>query len=163
MENAAVEKKKKVLCRMAQDFNDAGITWAVGGSVLLYFEGLVTDFHDLDISVTRGDAATACRILDTLGQPQPSEQNSLYQTECFREYTVEGVEVDLMAGFSIMASDGLHSFPLKKQSICRTVYLGETAIPLQSLEDWELFYDLMGRPEKARMIRTYRTEGNAVR
>ena len=40
------EEKLQVLVQLAALFNEHEIQWAVGGSLLLYFKGLVSDFHD---------------------------------------------------------------------------------------------------------------------
>ena len=37
-----------LLKRIAHRFNQAGITWALGASMMLYFKGIARDFHDLD-------------------------------------------------------------------------------------------------------------------
>lgn len=45
---AEVQKKIDLLKKIAHCFNEAGITWALGASMLLYFKGVVPDFHDID-------------------------------------------------------------------------------------------------------------------
>ena len=35
------------------------VTWAVGGSLLLYFKGIVDEFHDIDLMVMAEDTKEA--------------------------------------------------------------------------------------------------------
>ena len=45
------DTKITVLKRVAARFNAAGITWALGASMLLYFKRIAPEFHDIDLMV----------------------------------------------------------------------------------------------------------------
>ena len=112
------QRKLAVLARIAAELRQADVTWALGASGLLYFRGLAPDFHDLDLMVALEDAGKAERILDRLGQPLPPKPNaSIYRTAVFREYTVDGVEVDLMAGMVIVKDGAAHDGSLRQEDI----------------------------------------------
>ena len=138
------QRKLAVLARIAAELRQADVTWALGASGLLYFRGLAPDFHDLDLMVALEDAGKAERILDRLGQPLPPKPNaSIYRTAVFREYTVDGVEVDLMAGMVIVKDGAAHDGSLRQEDI---------AVPLHALACWRRYYALMGRAEKAKLL-----------
>ena len=42
------QKKIELLQRIAQRLNEAHVQWALGASMLLYFKGITSAFHDID-------------------------------------------------------------------------------------------------------------------
>lgn len=155
IESRKPAEKLEVLVKLADLLNRHRITWAVGASLLLYFKGIVTDFQDIDILVDEKDADTVRQLLSGLGRLQPPNPSARYETKVFLEYLVDGVEVDLMAGFAIVAEGRSYPCPLAKERISEFVTIRNTKIPLQSLEEWKGYYALMGRTEKVRRIEAY--------
>ena len=49
------ERKLDVLADIARALNQSGVTWAVGGSLLLYFKGKTGVFRDIDLIVCETD------------------------------------------------------------------------------------------------------------
>lgn len=148
-----VSKKLSVLKKVAILLNKNNIIWAVGASLLLYFKGITDNFQDIDIMVHEDDAAKAEALLTVIGALQPKIQNTQYKTKVFLEYVIDGVELDVMAGFTIVSNSAEHYFPLQKEDIKESMVLDGIAIPLQSVEVWKMYYALMGREDKVRMIR----------
>lgn len=147
-----IENKLSVLRKVAEAFNAHGITWAVGASLLLYFEGIVDDFHDLDLLIGENDVPSVESLLAPLGTMTRREPNAQYRTKAFLEYQIDGVELDLMAGFSIVAEGREHYFPLRKEEITKSIDLDGIQIPLHSVSAWKTYYALMGRIEKVQLI-----------
>ena len=147
------DKKLHVLHRIACELNRAGICWALGASMLLYFKGITDDFHDIDIFIADEDAGHARDILSRMGELLPSRPDRNYRTKLFLEYVIDGVDVDMMAGFAIVTGDTVHECPLLKEQIVEFVPLRDEMIPLQSLTLWLRYYQLMGRDNKVAMIR----------
>lgn len=147
-----IQDKLEILARIARAFNDRGISWAAGASLMLYLRGVVSDFHDLDLLTAAADFPAARDILSGLGTLLPRRANDGYRTEHFLEYTVDGVEIDLMANFAIFEGGATHRFPLEACGARDfSNVLGEV-VPLQSLTLWRECYRLMGRAEKVRTI-----------
>ena len=42
-----IQKKIELLQKIAHRFNEANIEWALGASMLLYFKGILSEFHDI--------------------------------------------------------------------------------------------------------------------
>lgn len=147
--------KLKVLKRIADKFNENNITWAMAASVLLFFNGIVDEFHDLDIMIDDEDASKAKEIMDSLGTYIPSPENCHYKTKHFLEYVVDDVEVDVMGGFIIVKDDVDYDCSLKTENIEGYFDLDGTKIPLYSVSEWRRFYDLMGRTKKVEIIDNY--------
>lgn len=147
-----IEKKLLVLSRIAQALNRQKATWAVGASLLLYCKGMVSEFHDIDIMVAEEDVEKARNALLSLGRQLPANPKAQYKTKCFLEFNVEGVEVDMMAGFTIVREGVDYYFPLRPGDIHDYVEINGETIPLQSLEQWRKYYGLMGRTDKVEII-----------
>lgn len=146
------EHKLTVLKKIAEHFNKAGITWAVGASLLLYFKNITDIFHDIDLMVLEDDIEKVKDILSELGTLQPANPNAKYRTHYFLEYVVDDVDIDVMAGFVIVNDCVEYDCSLKKESIAEKIALGNASIPLQSLSTWKRYYTLMGRADKVAML-----------
>ena len=154
------EQKLKVLQTLAHRLNAAGIIWAIGGSMLLYFKGFVSEFQDIDIMVKTEDAESVRAILEklgTLGAPKPSEK---FQSKAFFELTIDGIDIDVMAGFVIISGGAAHDCSLQEQDITESIRLGNETIPLHSLAAWRKNYVLMEKPDKVRLIDAQEHKGN---
>ena len=51
-----IQKKIELLQKIAHRSNEANIEWALGASMLLYFKGIISEFHDIDLMVSVHDA-----------------------------------------------------------------------------------------------------------
>ena len=69
-------EKLLVLSKLALEFNNQNIVWAVGASLLLYLKGYVEDFNDIDIMVADVDAIKAEKILNSFGSLQQSTKGN---------------------------------------------------------------------------------------
>ena len=146
------EKKLAVLCRIAHALNEEGVLWALGGSLLLYFKGRAHEFHDIDIMAGEADIQAVKRRMCALGELLPPKPNPGYKTRHFLEFVVDGVEVDVMAGFVIVKDGADYDCSLRPERVAEHISLGGEDIPLQRLEDWRRYYELMGRTEKLKLI-----------
>lgn len=148
-------KKLIVLKRIASEFNKANITWALGASMLLYFKGITSEFHDIDIMIANEDAILAKDILLHMGVLQPPNPDAKYKTKMFLEFVIDDVDVDIMAGFAIVNHDMLFDCSLQKEEIVEIFDLQGEQIPLQSVELWCKYYELMGRDSKVLAIKSF--------
>ena len=44
---AGTQEKIQLLLRIAHRLNEAHVEWALGASMLLYFKGITSEFHDI--------------------------------------------------------------------------------------------------------------------
>lgn len=147
-----LDRKLYVLTRVARELNEAKITWAVGASLLLYLEGITDIFHDIDLMILERDIDRAVAVMERFGKPSLPNPACGFKTRRFLEYSIDGVDFDLMAGFVIVKEGVDYDCSLRPEQIKRGVTLNGVEIPLQSVRDWRRFYDLMGRTEKVEMI-----------
>jgi hypothetical protein len=151
-----IKDKLTILSKIAKELNNKKVTWAIGASVLLYFKGIVPEFNDIDIMIAEEDVEAVKEVMISLGKKQAPNPNIVYKTRCFLEFEVDGVEIDLMAGFIVIDRDKEYYFPLKKEDIKDFKEIDGIKIPLQSLEEWRTYYQLMGRDEKVHIIDAWR-------
>ena len=149
---ADLTHKLEVLSTVAAHFNQEHITWAVGASLLLYLKGKTDSFHDIDLLILESDVEKGRAILSQLGVIQPPNPDPQYKTKCFIECRIEDVDLDIMAGFTIVRHGVEYDCALKSEEITDHMLINGQTIPLHSLELWKRYYGLMGRKEKADMI-----------
>lgn len=149
------EHKLKVLADIARELNKEKITWAIGASLMLYLRGIVTEFHDIDIIVAEEDAERAEQTICRIGEELPRRGTAQYKTRWFIEFTVGGVDVDLMGGFVIVKDGTDHECPLLPEDITETRTVNGESIPLHSALRWAEYYRLMGREAKADMVKEW--------
>ena len=146
------ECKLSVLKKVGNIFNQNKITWAVGASLLLYFKGICDNFNDIDIVIAESDVEKVKWLLADVGALQPQNPHVKYKTKTFLEYKIDHVDLDIMAGFIIVANDKENYFPLQKKDIKDSIELDGIWIPLQAVEEWKGYYLLMDRVDKVELI-----------
>lgn len=145
-------QKLEVLSRIAHILNENHVLWAVGGSMLLYFKGKTDVFHDIDLMVREKDIEKVKKLLLSIGNLQPENPNIQYKTRHFLEYKIDGIDIDVMAGFVIVRNGKDYDCSLSAEQVTEHILLNGEAIPLQALRDWRKYYALMGRTSKVEMI-----------
>ena len=151
MQSINIEHKLAVLCKLAEEFNRQNLLWAVGASLLLYFKGYVDDFSDIDLMVADEDALKMEHILENVGMKLPTDKGS-FETKHFRKFVVDSVEIDMIGGFAIVKDGKVYDCDLKESQIMDWTEVNGQKIPLQSVEVWRKYYDMMGRNHKVAII-----------
>ncbi|MDO7977814.1 hypothetical protein [Oceanotoga teriensis] len=147
-----INKKLKILSKIGKELNNAHITWAIGASLLLYLKGFLDDFQDIDIIIAEKDISKTKKILLKLGKLEPENPNIKYKTKKFLEFKVDCLDIDIIAGFTIVNNNQNFYFPLKQEDIKDYIEINGINIPLQSVNEWRNYYSLMGRTEKVKII-----------
>lgn len=144
------------LAKIAKELNKEKILWAVGASLVLNNYGLIDNPNDIDILVDIKDIEKIDKILQTLGIKKSREKTDTYSTKYFYEYVIDGVDIDVMGGFIIKHVNGQYEYCFDNESITVIKNIDEIDIPLTSLEDWYIIYQLIpGREYKVNIIEKY--------
>lgn len=147
------------MCYIAEKLNSEGILWGVGASILLNHYGLIDKPNDIDILVDIKDIEKADRILSHLGKKKLREEVDTYSTIYFYEYIVNGIDIDIMAGHTINYDNYIYKYIFDEQSITGVKKFKYIDIPLTSLEDWYVIYQLIpNRENKVKIIESYLLE-----
>ena len=132
----SIEEKTDLLKRIAHRFKEDQIEWALGGSMMLYFKKIVPSFDDIDLMIFFSDVDRVRNILSEMGELKLENPKAKYQTKSFMEFSIEGIDVDVMAGFAIVYEGNVVDCSLEKEQIVEMFPLGTESIPLQSPLLW---------------------------
>lgn len=144
------------LSYIAKKLNESKIVWGVGASLLLNHYGLIDKPNDIDILIHLDDIEKTDIILKSIGEKKVCEKSDTYSTRYFYEYVINGVDIDVMAGLSINHNAGIYRYNFDNNSISQTTKINGIDIPLTSLEDWYVLYQVIpNRNAKVKMIENY--------
>lgn len=146
---------QRVFRTVAGALNEAGIDWALGASLMLWLKGLTGSAKDIDLVVPTPQAQRADACLTGLGKRLPLPDKAEYATAFFAKYDVDGIGIDLMAGFTIRRDAYTVLYPYDPVHNERLLWQ-DTQIALCPLEDWYILYQLMqGRETRVGEIEAY--------
>ncbi|NLG25640.1 MAG: hypothetical protein GX558_09815 [Clostridiales bacterium] len=131
------------LAEAARALNEAKVHWGVGASLMLYANGLVGAFSDVDIVVADGCEQLVERALAPYieaGRPAGRDHAA---ASWFRRARVSGVDFDLMMGFMVRSGRCAFRYRFGERSITARCRVQGASIPLCSLEEWYVLYQLM--------------------
>jgi hypothetical protein len=144
------------LSYIGEKLNEGRVIWAVGASMLLNQHGLVDKPNDIDILVDLKDIEKADEIFKNIGEKKEWEKTDDYSTKYFYEYVINGIDVDVMSGLRINYNKGVFEYNFCGRSISEIKKINGVDIPLTSLEEWYVIYQLIsGREAKVNMIEKY--------
>jgi hypothetical protein len=147
------------LSYIAKELNAQGVLWGIGASIVLHHYSLVDSPNDIDILVDIKDIQNVDMILENLGIKKLTEKIDTYSTRYFYEYVINAIDVDVMAGFTLNHSNGEYIYSFDHKSITSVTNMNGIDIPLTSLEDWYVIYQLIpGRENKVKIIEDYLLE-----
>jgi deoxyhypusine synthase len=131
--------------------NEKEITWALGASSVLYYNGDDRLPNDYDVFVTVEDFDQVEERLKQSGEERFKENAlGIYATERFATYMLGNREIDLIAGFNILHDQGEYRLTFDEDSIDKTIAVEDVPIHIMALEDWFVMYQLIpGRSAKA--------------
>jgi len=152
------------LSYIAEKLNQANVVWGIGASMLLNFHGIVDKPNDIDIMVDIKYIDKADEILSRIGKKKSREKADRYSTKYFYEYVINGFDIDVMSGLQINHNAGVFEYNFDHDSISEIRNVNGTRIPLTSLEDWYVIYQLIpGREAKVAMIENYLVSNGAAK
>lgn len=143
---------KDVLKKIAQCFDDEKIAYGLGGSGVLVAYDILGEMNDIDLVVTLEDIHRAKKILDEIALLKTSGKNCIVEQEHCYVYELNGIDVELMANIHIRHNEGLYELPFNKKRVTYRMCIDNFMIPVMSLEDWFVIYNLIGRQDRVDQI-----------
>jgi hypothetical protein len=136
--------------------NRRNITWGVGGSLLLHFHNLINDPNDIDLLVDERDASHIEAVLIPLGETRKAIRQSPFCSTHFTKYCIHNIDIDVIGGFSIEHNNGVFKLLFNEDSVVEHIEVNGIEVPLCSLEDWYVLYNLMqNKQDKVIIIENY--------
>lgn len=148
----------EVLFKVNKLFSENSIRFGIGASLLLRSFNLTSKVSDIDIIIHDEDVEKVIEIMNTIGIRRVSKELTLYETESFLEYNVDGIDLDIMSKFSVRTDEGVFLYPFDVKELKYKVVLNCSKIPVLSLENWFVSYLVINRKEKAEIIKKYLKE-----
>jgi hypothetical protein len=148
-------EKSKAVIRFFEWLDENNIIWALGASSVMYYNDHPVEPRDIDLFIRKEDFGEVAKRLSEVGTESVKiDHQSIYNTQGFMTVIVEGIEIDLIAGFYIFHSEGEYRMIFDKSSIDQRIDENGIGINIMSLEDWYILYQLIpGREEKAKTIK----------
>ena len=140
--------KEKALRRLAEKLNAAGVAWAMGASWLLCQRGILDSYHDFDLMVKECDVDRADRILTRLGMGGRQDTGDAYHGA----YHFDGADFDVLAGAVLHTPEGEWHWVFDESAVAGYAEVQGAQVPLMHLEDWYVFYSLIGKEARADAI-----------
>lgn len=141
------ENQKSVLQRIATEFSNHELTWALGGPVLLGIQGVFDAVEPIGIMITSQGVKKADEILCDMGEKQPRIPASGYISQFFHVYIIDGVQFSLICGMAVRNKGYLFSYNFNKDAIVNMAKIGDVYVPCTSLEDWWILYQMIPHRE----------------
>lgn len=140
---------------IAQVLNALEIEWAIGGSLLLFFKGIIDKPKDIDLMIKPNDSKLVFDALNEMGPYDHGDPVKGYATKIFRKYTINSIEVDVIGGFVITKGSAPYEHPFSKESI-EEIEILDWTVNLDNIENWLETYKKMGDPKhRAPKIKQY--------
>lgn len=142
------------LVKIARAFNQAGVGWCVGGSLILQYAGIEIQPKDIDLFVLPRDFDRALTLLNQVGKMTEFGPTSVFGSERFARGVVFDEEVDLISGMKILGENGWVEYDMDPTTVSNSFIEGER-VPYGNLEEWIALYAAMNRLDKVRLIQSH--------
>jgi hypothetical protein len=140
----------EVLTRLLELCDASGVQLALGGSALLASHGLTDVIRDWDVT-TDAPPTLVRRALEGLGLPfhDRTIRRDPYRTRQLLAIDAHDHSIDVIVGFALLAPDGtLVELPSR---VCATW----NGLPIADPVIWYQAYTLLGRPDRATLLRPF--------
>lgn len=136
-------EKEAVLAKVATLLSEQEITWALGGSMLLYHSGVTDKVETIELVVVPDDFNRLDAVLSALGEKLPRVPSQFYATRFFNKYVIDGLEFAVMSGLMLHFKGFLYRYRFNREAIVSMLPIGDVFIPCTALEDWYVLYQMM--------------------
>jgi len=145
-----------VLVKLGERLNNHGISWSLGGSLMLKLRGMDVSAEDIDILVSTSHKEDLEQALKEFGYHK-EDGSTDYPTKHFYECVIDGVDVDIMVGFAVATKQRTYTFD--QEAEVDEIMIDGVSIYLSSLEEWLRAYEAMNRTEKVALIKKHLLSG----
>lgn len=138
-----MKHKKEILLRLVKAMKEENVTWALSCSSSYFFRGILDEFDDYDIVVEKRSVEKFTKVFEKIGGKieigKKNGKESFFSSKFFAYGTIEGVEFDIMRGFTVTTYSMEYCYELKAQEI--EFIRGD--IPVCPIESCMLLYGMM--------------------
>lgn len=154
-ESVLPAEHRAALRRISERLAAEPVIWAITGSTSFALQGVPVPVHDIDLQT---DEASAYRITQCFAD-QVTRPVTFSSTDRIRSHygalTLDGVLVEVMGAIAKRLPDGTWEAPVDIRPHRRWVAGAGFAVPVLDLAYEEHAYRLLGRTERADLLRQY--------
>jgi hypothetical protein len=131
------------------------IHWALTGSFSFALQGVPVEPHDIDVQTDEAGAYAIERLFREHVVQPVAYWASEHMRSHFGVLEIAGVTVEIMGEIQKRLADGTWEEPVNVEQYRRFVNIENMQVPVLSLEYEYQAYSIMGRLEKARLLREW--------
>lgn len=151
-----IEALRKVSMRL----KDKDICWAVTGSMNMAMQGMAVEVHDIDLQTNEAGAYKMQALLQAYVVTPVRYLASERMHSHLGKLVIDGVEVEIIGGLQKLLPDGTWEAPLDVAAHTCLVEIEGMQVPGLTLDYEYQAYVLMGRMEKAELLRQWLEESD---
>jgi hypothetical protein len=145
----------RALRKVYERLHASGLNWVVCAGMNLALQGVPVSVHDIDLETDAAGAYEIERLFaECVASPVVFSSTDRIRSH-FGALSIEGIIVEIIGDMEILSEDGRweRTAPLPQQQLL--VQVGDTQIPVLSLEYECEAYHKLGRHEKAELVRKW--------
>ena len=150
----------EVLQKILTKLESRPINWAVTGSLGMALQGVPVEVHDIDIQTDKDGAYEIERCLaEFVAEPVRYRESQRIRSH-FGVLEIDGIKVEIMGAIQKRIDLQIWEEPVQIESYRRWVTIGDTLVPVLSLEYEYQAYLRLGRDDKIEILRAWLQRSN---
>jgi hypothetical protein len=151
LEPARLSALRTIVTRLA----NARVDWALTGSTSFVLQGVPVEPQDIDVQTDGEGAYEIERLLVEYVTRNVAFSATDRIHSHFGALSIFGLEVEIMGDLQTRLPDGSWESPVDVTQHRKYVKVDEMRVPVLSLEHEARAYELLGRAERAKLLRAY--------
>jgi hypothetical protein len=145
----------KVLEKIIACLKESSINWVVTGSLGMALQDVSVEVHDIDIQTDKYGVKEIERCLAKYVVKPVRYSESERIRSHFGVLEIDGIKVDIMGDIQKCLETQVWEMPVKVECYRRWVDIGNMHVPVLSLEYEYQAYLMLGRNDKAEILRAW--------
>lgn len=145
LEDVEYGERKEALFRIINEFEANKIRYAIACSMNLFLQGIVDEFHDLDLIVEYEDIEKIKKVMKKMGAKlKETGGNGFCESDIYMHFQLERVDIDIISGFRILTFGTHFLYEFNKKELTFISFISEyPSIPLIPVEALYILYAMM--------------------
>lgn len=149
---------KRIIEKLAKEFNMQNLTWAIGGSFLLKRYGIENGLKELDIMVSEDSVVEINNIMSNITKRLNVVNNENYQTEYYESYKHDDLIINVICNLKCNFNESFE-YSFDKEDISTLEMYNNEEIYFCHLLDWYVIYQEINLVKTSNLIAKYYENG----
>jgi len=156
--DADFEERLEVLLKLESEFAKNEVEWAWCCSGALFLNGIVDNFHDIDMLGSPHNIQTTEKVLRSLGEKAPKDEKKakFFESAAYSTYHVGRVDVEHISEFGVITFGTFYQYHFNKDEleyVDLEIDDKTVTIPIAPIESQYLIYYMMEGWQKNRRLK----------